>query len=284
MLLDLNVQTTSRLGLEPIKNPAGGYLYNGCVPAIVIGISVAEQEHTKGEFANLKVPVLQVEFENFKLNVTDPDRFYTHNFKVIGTKQLVAGTSDQYENRPEVDIVNDTNDLWKGIKHFLENLYTSPNYRDITKIPKEDFTTYFNIPGLGAPEDKIKGYNAFFGYIAKFVLGDGKEFKSQILTAESKPLPMWLKMLPNYDKDPKRHAKYYVIPRFINQGVFEAMITDKGLPVGNPKIIRVKPTEDLTLKANVTGAPIPGVTGGAQGAVTIPGMSPEVAKLLGGGQ
>lgn len=284
MLLDLNAQTTSRLGLEPIKNPAGGYLYNGCIPAVVVEMSVVEQEHTKGEFAKLKVPILQVEFENFKLNATDPDRFYTHSFKVVGTKQLVTGTSDQYENRPEVDIVKDTNDLWKAIKHFLENLYLSPNYRDITKIPKEDFTTYFNIPGIAAPEDRIKGYNTFFGYIVKFVNGDGKEFKSQLLTAESKPLPMWLKMLPNYDKDPKRNAKYYSISRFINQGVFEAMKTDKGLPAGNPKIIRVKPTEDLALKANLSTTGIPGTANPASGAATIPGMSPEVAKLLGGGQ
>lgn len=281
-LLDLQTNTTSRLGLEPIKNPAGGYLFEGCIPTLVMDVKVGHQKHEKGEFNGLEVPVLQIEFENFKLNPTDPDRFYTHNFKVVGSKMLVEGTTDQYKNREEVDINSDTTDLWKGIKHFLENLNLSPNYRDITKISKEDFIKYFDLPGVGAPEDRLKAYEAFFGYIASFVNGDNNIIKSQIITSEGKPYPMWIKMLPNYDKDPKRNAKYYSISRFINQGVFEAMKVDKGLPLGGPKVIRVKPNESLELKATAI-APAPG---GQFNAGAIPGgsgaMNPEVAKLLRG--
>jgi len=277
-LLDINVQSTSRLQLEPIKKPDGGYLFNGCIPTRVIDVHIGEQEHTKGEFKDMKVPVLQAEFENLKLNPSDPDKFYTHSFKVVGTKQLVTGTSDQYENRKEIDILNDTNDLWKTIKHFLENLYLSPNYRDITKIPKQDITAYFDLPGIDTPEKRIEGYNKFFNYIIKFVNGDGKDIKSQIVDTEGKALPMWIKMLPNYDRDPNRNKKYYTISRFIGQGVFEAMKTEKGLPVGSPKMIKVKPTESLELSiASASNA-----ANAAQASMVTPGIDPAVAKLLGG--
>lgn len=279
-LLDINVQSTTRLQLEPIKNPAGGYLFEGCVPAIVTDFHVAEQEHTKGEFKDHKIPVLQVEFENFKLNPNDPDRFYTHSFKIIGTKQLVKGTIDQYENRSEIDILNDTNDLWKSIKHFLENLNLSPNYRDITRIPKQDITAYFDLPGIESPEKRIEAYGKFFNYLVKFVTGDGKDIKSMLLDADGKPYPMWIKMLPNYDKDPKRHAKYYTVSRYIGQGVFEPMKLSKGNPASGPKIIRVKPTETLELNTGTASNAVS--TTMNAGSPSAGGIDPAVAKLLGG--
>jgi predicted transcriptional regulator len=89
---------------------------------------------------------------------------------------------------------------------------------------------------------------------------------------------MWIKMLPNYDRDPNRNKKYYTISRFIGQGVFEAMKTEKGLPVGSPKMIRVKPTESLELSiASASNA-----ANAAQASMVTPGIDPAVAKLLGG--
>ena len=280
MLLDLQAQTTSRLGLEPLKDASGKYLYNGgIVPARIIGFSLEYMKHTKGEFKDMDVPVLQAEFENFKLNPNDPDRFYTHTFRPVGTKVLVPQTQDMYEDRKEVDVIVDTEDLWKGIKHLLENLSGSPNYRNITNIPKTDIAKYFDLPGLGGATERLAKYKAFFEYIVTFVLGDGKDIKSQIVDAENKPLPIWIKMTPNYDKDPKRHAKYYVVSRYINQGVFEPMKVDKGIPVP-PKILRVKATESLELKAS-TSAPAGGAapfSGGAPGGQ----IDPSVANLLRG--
>jgi hypothetical protein len=280
-LLDLNAQTTSRLGLEPIKDAQGKYLYNGCIPAVITNIHVNTQKHTKGEFANMDVPVLQVEFENLKLTSDEVDRFYTHSFKVVGSKQLVANTTDQYEDRKELDILNDTTDLWKGIKHLLESLSGSPNYRNIINISKTDFTKYFDLPGLGAAADRLTAYQLFFDYIVAFVKGDDKDIKSQIVGADGKPLPIWIKMLPNYDKDPKRNAKYYAISRFINQGVFEPLVLNKGVVVP-PKVIRVKPSESLEL---IKTAPIPGVnTAFENGAGLGQGLDPTVARLLQGGR
>jgi len=277
-LLDLNAQTTSRLGLEPIKNPAGGYFYEGCIPTRVVDFHVGKQKHEKGEFTGLEVPVLQVEFENFKLNPNDPDRFYTHTFKVVGTKQLVNGTTDQYENRKPEEINADAQNLWKAIKHFLESLTGSPNYRNVVNIPKEDFIKYFDLLGIDAPDKRIASYQGFFDYLVTFVNGNGT-IKSQLLDADGKALPLWIKMLPNYDKDPRRNAKYYAISRFINQGVFEPMKVDKGLPVGGPKIIRVKPTESLALTA--VSAPAPSGYAGAGAGAGAPGtIDPAVANLL----
>lgn len=282
MLLDLSAQTTSRLGLEPIKNPAGGYFYEGCIPARVVDFKVGKQKHEKGEFAGLEVPVLQVEFENFKLNPNDPDRFYTHSFKVVGTKQLVQGTTDQYENRKPEEIDADAQSLWKSIKHFLESLTGSPNYRNVVNIPKDDFIKYFDLLGIDAPDKRIASYQGFFDYLVAFVHGNGTTTKSQILDAEGKALPMWIKMLPNYDKDPRRNAKYYAISRFINQGVFEPMKVDKGLPASGPKIIRVKPTESLTLTAVSAPNPGGGYNASAGAGAGAPGnIDPAVKALLG---
>lgn len=141
---------------------------------------------------------------------------------------------------------------------------------------------YFDLPGIDAPDKRIAGYEAFFNYIIAFVVGDGNQTRSQLLDTEGKALPMWIKMLPNYDSDPKRANKYYTVSRFINQGVFEGMKVEKGLPLGSPKIIRVKPTEKLELTAN-TGAPSgggafnPSATPGGAGAI-----DPAVAALLAG--
>lgn len=277
-LLDLNQSTTTRLGLEPIKNPNGnGYLYEGCIPTRVMDVKVATQNHEKGEFKDMDVPVLQIEFENVKLNLNDPDRFYTHTFKVVGTKQLQKGTTDVYEDRAINDIENDTLILWKGIKHFLETLTGSPNYRSVTSIPKEDVVKYLDLPGIAPAKERLDKYTAFFEYIAKFINGDSAEIKSQILDVDGKGLPMWIKMLPNYDKDPRRDKKFYTISRFIGQGVFEPMKVDKnGLPVGSPKIIRVKPTESLALTVTASAG-----AAGATSLQNLPGnIDPSVANLL----
>jgi hypothetical protein len=277
-LLDLTVQTTSRLGLEPIKNPAGGYFFEGCVPAVVSDIHIAYQnKHEKGEFKDFEVPVLQVEFENLKLKAGDTERYYTHSYKLVGTKQLVKGTTDQYENRSEADILADTNDLWKTIKHFLENLTGSPNYKAVTSIPKEDVIKYFDLPGIASPTDRIKAYEDFFGYLVKFVNGVDKT-KSQIVDAEAKPLPMWIKMLPNYDKDPRRANKYYAISRFIGQGIFESLKLDKGVPI-SPKKIKVKPSESLALIAN-TSVIANAQSGGGLPPAGAGAIDPAVAALL----
>jgi hypothetical protein len=282
-LLDLTISATTRLGLEPLKGTDGKYLYGGIVPTRVVDFHVGSQKHTKGEFKDLDVPVLQVEFENFKLNASDPDRFYTHSLKIVGTKQLVKGTIDQYEDRPALDVDNDTISLWKSIKHFLESLAGSPNYRNIVDIPKDIQLSTFDLPGLLpniTSAERITKYQKFFDYLVAFVNGDGKDIKSQILTTEGDALPMWVKVLPNYDKDAKRNAKYFGISRFINQGVFETMKLDKGIPAGGPKIIRIKATESLELIATTSGPSNMGASSG-----NLPnagGIDPAVQNLLKG--
>lgn len=282
MLLDLNITTTTRLGFEPIKAPNGsGYLWEGIVPARIVDFHVTKQDpHKKGEFVGLSVPVLQIEFENLKLNPSDPDRFLTHSFKIVGTKKLEEGTSDVYKNRPIVDIENGTQNLWKTLKHFLENLNNSPNYRPLSSISKEDQLEYFDLPGIAPAEERIAKYEKFFNYMASFVNGNGETTKSQILDTKGEGLPIWVKVLPNYNSDPKGKNKFYTIPNFIGQGVFESLkLTDKGIPASGPKIIRVKPSESLQL----TVAPIPGAANaGTNYSNMAPGGSidPSVANLL----
>lgn len=282
-LLNLDQPSVSRLGLEPIKTQDGKLLYGGIVPTIVTAVEVDTQKHEKGEFAGLEVPVLKVEFENKKISGDEPDKFLTHTFKVVGSKQLINGTQDQYEDRPAKDIKADIDLLWGSVKHFLmEGFAGSANFRAITKISDKDFAENFDLPEYGSPEERIAKFTKFFTFIAKFVNGDGNELKSMILTADGKPYEMWVKLLPNYDKDPKRDAKYYTIPRFIGQGVFEPLKTD-GKVILQPRILRVKPSENLELKKAVAN-PNAGAPGApASGAVSNAGetiYSPDVMNLL----
>lgn len=282
-LLDLNAQATSRLSLEPIKNPAGGYFYGGMVPARIDDVHILDVKHEKGEFKDMEVPVLVVDLVNYKLTDADPDRSLSYSFRPVGTKKKIAGTEDQYENRPISDIISDTQDLWKTMKHFLENLTGSPHYRDITKIPKEDVVKYFDLPDVAAPDVRIKAYRDFFTYILDFIKGDGNERKSQIVDAANKPLPIWVKLLPNYDSDPKRNKKYYTISRFIGTGVFEPMKIEKDLPVA-PKIIKLKASESLELLATTSAASTANYSGAAAGGPSnMVDMDPEVARILRGG-
>lgn len=281
MLLDLNQNTVSRLGLEPIKNgDKNGYLFEGCIPAQVSEVEVGSQDYEKGEFAGKNLPVLKIEFTNLKLNSEDPDRFLTHSFKPIGTKVLEPGSTDTYVDRDQKEVLANIVEQWQFIKHFLESLTGSPNYKNISKISKEDFTKYFNLPSAGDVDTRIAAFKAFYTYIAEFINGDGNENKSQILDANGKALPIWVKALPNYDKDPKRNHKYYQISRFIGQGVFEAMKIVNGIP-SSPKVIKVKPGESLELTAVGTsaGPAKPGSMSGSTASGS-DGVDPEVMKML----
>lgn len=285
-LLDLNVNSTSRLGLEPIKTVDGkGYLYNGCIPASIIDVSVISQKHEKGEFKDLEVPVLAIEFTNYKLKADDPDRFLTLQIKPIGSKKLQPNTTDQYVDREATDIIADNNETWKLIKHLLESLSQSPNYRRIVDIPKDHLMKYFDLPDLGKAEDRLEKYKLFFTYIAEFINGDGNVKKSMIVDASGQPLHIWVKLLPNYDKDPKRNAKYYAVPRFIGSGVFEPLKIDATtkFPVA-PRIIKVKATESLELIATGTSTKpavnIPGASGAPAGGADLSQLPADIRELM----
>lgn len=280
-LLNINEAATTRLPLEPIKATDGkSWMYNGCIPTTIISVGVTTQKHEKGEFAGNEVPVLAIEFTNLKRSVDEPDKFATQYIKVVGSKEKEPGTDDQYRDRPAADIIKDQNETWKLVKHFIESLNDSPNYRSITNIPKTDLTTYFDLPATGTPADRLKAYSKFFTYIANFINGDGNERKSMIIGKDGSPLNIWVKMLPNYDKDPKRKNKYYSISRYIGSGVFEPLKIDKDKHLVSPRIIRVKATESLELLSNTTASSNIAQNAGAAN-VAIPA---DVAAILAGGQ
>ena len=249
-LLDLNTSATTRLGLEPIRHSDGkNWLFNGCVPTQVLSVTKTYQKHEKGEFAGLEVPVLAIEFTNLKFNPNDPDKYLTHQIKPIGSKELAEGTTDVYVNRELDKIKADTIETWKQVKHFLESLTGSPNYKPITSISKEDSIKYLNLPEVGEPKERLAAYDNFFDFIVKFVNG-ADEKHSQIVDANGNPLALWIKVLPNWDKNISRRSKYYTIPRFVGGGLFEPLKIDATtkIPI-SPKIIRVRPSEPLELVA-----------------------------------
>lgn len=284
-LQQLDVQATSRLGLEPILMPGtkNEYAYKGCVPTKVTEVAVDYQKHEKGEFAGMEVPVLRIEFVNHKTDPTMPERFLTFFVKPIGSKQLVEGTQDQYENRQPADIIDDNATMWKTIKHFLDSLSHSPNFRKIEAIKKEDHIKYFDLPEIDTPDNRRKKYEDFFTYIANFINGDGKDIKSMILDVKNEPIKMWVKVTPNYDKDPKRNAKWYTINRYIGKGVFEPL-KESGTTLIPPRIISATPSElelNTGVRNPVTAAATQGAGVMSQGGAN---LDPSVRSLLEGGQ
>lgn len=245
--LNLDEKATSRLGFEPIKDANGELMFEGTIPATITSIEKVYTKYEKGEFANLEVPALKIEFRNVKLREGDPDRFTELRIKPVGTKQKSEFDETVLGPRPEKDINNNINDEWKMIKHILDDICKgSPNYRNILSTPKDVQTSVFALKNTGSAEEIVKSWDVFFDYIVSFINGDGEKTKSQLVDANGKALEIFVKVLPNYDTDPKRNRKWYSIPNRVGNGVFE-LLKRQDKNILSPRIIKVKATENIEL-------------------------------------
>jgi len=257
--IDISKKVTSRLSLQPIKTDNGeSFKFGGLVPARLVKIHLVEQNYTKGEFAGYPIKALAFEFENFKLNANEPDRFLTHTEKIIGTVKNEEG-SPIPRDVASIDANIDT--MWARIKHLFDQCVVSPNFRDIASIPAKDIEEYFNLPAEGTVEDRLAKFEAFFTYLANFANGDGDKLKPIYQNADGSGIAVWLKLVPNY---PNR--LWYELPTYVGQGFAEG-VRAIGTNLPPAKIINIKATESLELarKGQSASVPMPGGADSGQG-------------------
>jgi len=264
--IDVNSDVTSRLGLEPIKDATGGYLYGGLVPVVFEGCHLTTQTPEKGQFEGLEVKVLNFEFTNYKLNSSDPDRFLTQQEKVIGSVKKDGEGYAPMEDKVVTDLVKN---MWGRVKHILDATKGLPNYRNIAEDKK--FLKLIELPLTQDAPTLVEAYNAFFTFICDFVNGDGTNTKPIYLNKDGKPFTAWLKILPEYN-----NGKWYTVPTYVGTGFIERASFSKEGVILPASIIKVKPSETLELSGAKKAAGnqmMPQIAGN-----TIPG---NVAAALG---
>jgi hypothetical protein len=253
MIIDPKQKVTNRLNIEPKRDEKGNWLYDGLCPVTLTEVRLVEQEYEKGEFANKSVMSLAFEFVNIKANVNDPERYLTHVEKIVGTQE---GKGDNATTMSDEKIGKIITNMWSRIKHIMDNLIMSPNYRDISTISDKDIKKYMDLPTSGTVDERIAAFNTFFTYICNYINGEGDKIKSMLLDKDGKFLNFWLILLPDYNS-----GKFYTIPTFVGTGFMESLKIDEKGKLLLPKIIHIKPTQSLELAnnsrqpANMSGMP-----------------------------
>ena len=252
MIINPKEKVTNRLNIEPRKDEKGNWLYDGLCPVTLTEVRLVELDYEKGEFANKTVLGLAFEFMNVKANINDPERYLTHTEKIVGTQE---GKGDNATTMSDEKIGKIIQNMWSRIKHIMDNLIMSPNYRDISTISDKDIKKYMDLPTSGTVDDRIAAFNAFFTYICQYINGDGNTIKSMLVDKDNKFMNFWLILLPDYSS-----GKYYTIPTFVGTGFIEPLKIAENNKLLPPRIIHIKPTQSLEL-ANSTRQPanIPGM-------------------------
>lgn len=262
--IDVTKDVTGRLNIKPIKVKEG-YKYGGLVPVTIVSVMVEHQPYTKGEFEGLDVPVLRFDFKQIDDEI---DRYQTLSIKPIGTK-IYEG--DELVQNSEDKIREFIFREWGKIKHVIDCMSNSSNYKPIESLPKAQLSKHFDeFPIDGEPKEILAKYESFFTFIANFIDNDGKPmYKTKGKGAEQIPLEFWLKLLPNYPE-----KRYYTIPGYVGKGFLEPIKRNEKGMLLPAKILEV---DEMALRlANITVS-----TSDASSPDSAPGdLDPELAKFL----
>jgi hypothetical protein len=266
--INVNAEVTSRLNIEPVKKTDGTWLFDALCPVVLTKVELTTQTYEKGQFKDLPITVLNFEFTNLKFNKSDPDRFYVHQEKAIGTQKIENG--DYVENETK-KIEGFITAMWGRIKHIMDATKGSPNYRNI--VEDKAFLKLINFPTKGTGEEISKFYTAFFTYVCEFINGNGATTFPMYLDKKGNGLAMWAKLLPDYSE-----GRRYQFPSYVEKGFLEPMvINEKGEPT-LAKIVKVYPKETVELRS--AGKAPANTANAAQGIA--PGAIPaNVMNILG---
>lgn len=283
MIIDVKQQVSNLLPIEPVKLTDGTWAFNGLCPVVLSEVTLGTQTDEKGEFKDVPRLVLKFVFNNYKLAATEPDRFLIMSEKAVGTKQNDNGA---LLPRSEADIHTNNNDMFKRIKHILDNCSSSPTFRNIETLDTKTLNENFDLPGIvdAATEEeavaiRVAAYNKFFTFMHNWFNGGGegaKAVKPIIYNAKDEPIIQgWLKLLPNHPS-----KKFYTTPTWVGTGFFEyAAINSQTKALNKAIKLKVKATESLELnKASAQVTAAPHASGMPPAAVE--GVDPAVAAWL----
>lgn len=131
MKLDIKQKAVSNLPLKPIQDKEGGFKNGGFVRSVLKEVVFDTQTYEKGEYEGKEVPVLKFVWENYRTSDSEPVRVHIHTEKILPTLQR---SGENMEPIDEDNINDNIQNMWKRIKHIIEELYTSPNYRSVDTI------------------------------------------------------------------------------------------------------------------------------------------------------
>ena len=253
--LNLHADVTSRVQLEPRKDATGAYLFGGLVLGRLTDITIGSETYKTGEFAGKTIKTLNFEWQEFKLDPEDPDRFHVHRERIIGTVSKEKGS------RGEQDVAKNINEMWYRIKHILESSEQLPTYRDIASIPEDVVDEYFNLPTDGEVDARIAAFEKFFEFISAFANGDGNEVPPMYLDANNEGQLVYIKLLPKYPD-----FNTYAVPTWVKSGFVEPTTLVEGMPLP-ARILTIRPNESLELVKKAPNAPAAGAGAG----IPVPG-------------
>jgi hypothetical protein len=236
-IIDVTKEVTSRLSIEPNKD-----LFDGLCPMKLVDVFITEQTDEKGQFDGLKKKVINFEFQNYKLNTSDPDRYYVHQEKVVGNKKKEG---EEYVNMETKDYDNLVVAMWGRVKHILDSMKGLPNYKDITLDKK--LVAHVDFPNVDDGKILNDYFNKFAEYIVTFVKGPKPE-EAMFLNAKGEGFAVWGKLLPDRQKGTR-----FVFPGFVGKGFLERMVFNSEWKPTLPKIIKIYPNE--TIEMSVKKAP-----------------------------
>lgn len=232
----------SRMPLEPLMNKETKKLLFDGIPFVkLVRVNVVFTKHEKGEYKDLEVPELQIEFINHKVLPDDPDRFALLREKCIHTCSTIEGSEDV---KPmDKKLVNDlTIAMWQRIKHIHDAFSFSPSWVDFATMTKEEVATYLNLTDEGTPEERVEMFTKFFTYVSDKFNGvrEGGNV-DPIFKAGNAYHIMRLKVVAEYKK-----GTYYSIPTYVKQGFIEKarMVDNKWK---SPITVYKLPTDNFTL-------------------------------------
>jgi len=245
--IDVKQKVTTVLPLKPIF-VEGEPLFNGFTPSVLIEVSLRSELHEAGEYTGLEVPVLNFVYSNYKLKESDPERRLIISIKPPFTKKKEGEDLVPMEESVIDSILTEN---WKKIKHVLDNLFNSPNFKNIEDISAADQKKYFSLPTSeleAAP--RLEKYKEFYKYISDFV-----NTNKMLEHPKNKAgYPCYLKLITQTRKGNKGNYQVYDVPNYLGSGFMGQIRWDAKGKLLPPAELEFKPSESIIISNSLSSS------------------------------
>lgn len=245
--IDVKAKVTTTLPLKPVFVD-GEPLFNGFTPALLTEVNLKDEDHEAGEYSGLKVPTLNFVYTNYKLKESDPDRRAIISFKPIVTKRKEG---EDLVPMDENVIESILTEQWKKIKHILDNLFNSPNFKNIEDISAADQKKYFSLPTSELePAPRLEKFADFYKYIADFVNTNNMLEHPK----KKEGYPCFLKLVVQTRKGKNGNYQVYDFPTYLGSGFMGQCRWDTKGKLLPPAELEFKPNESIVISTSLSSS------------------------------
>lgn len=196
-------EVVSDLGFQPEEKVKG--LCRGRLVKVEVLLNKVEKVKEDGsestwEYAGYEIPSLMFTFHQEKNNPAERQRVLRHVERVITFKDASGAVIDINKLVPIFENMNNR------IVHIHNSFASDPNYAE---LPDLDFDE------KGDSAKRVASWKKFFGAIAD-AFEKGKNNKPVYVDAKSIALPLYLKVLADYET-----GSYYTLPNYVGKGFIE---------------------------------------------------------------